>query len=76
MGHLHGFDVGLDRRTAQLAQVRESVVVDLSAALAQEQPEQREEALAAADTEQLQDIPRVEAVDPFAEEFGHLAFRQ
>ena len=68
--------MGLDRRKAQLAQTRQPAVVELPAAPAEQQPEQRQKAGAVADVEQFQNVPRVETVDPLTERPRLLAFGQ
>ena len=68
-----GLHVRHDGRPAHLAQRRQPSVVELPAALAQQHAEQREESAPVADAEQLQDVARVEAVHPLAEERRLLA---
>ena len=62
-----------DGWTAHLAQRRQTAIVELTAALAQQHAEQGEKPAPVADTEQFQDVARVKAVHPFAEERGGLA---
>ena len=67
---LERFEIRPDGQTAQLGLPGHAADVELSAARAQEEPEQRQESLAVPDIEQLQDVPGVEAVDPLAEGRG------
>ena len=74
---LKGFQVGLHRWPAQFGEAGETGVVDLAATPPQQQPKQRQEPLAVTDGEQLEDVTRVEAVDPFGEEaFGLFLVQQ
>jgi len=73
MGGRQRLHVRHDGGTAYLAQHRQAAVVELADALSQQHAEQGEEPAPVADTEQLQDVARIEAVHPFAEERRLLA---
>ena len=67
---LERVEIRPDGHAAQLRLPGQAADVELSAAPAQEEPEQRQESLAVPDVEKLQDVPGVEAVDPLAEGRG------
>ena len=67
MGRLQRFEIRLDRRLAQFGLAGEPAPIELPSTPAEQEPEQRQEALAVPDPEQLQNVPRVKAVHPFTE---------
>ena len=67
VGNFQRVEVGLDRGAARLRQAGQATVAELAAAATQKQSKEGEEALPVADGEELQDVARVEAVDPLAE---------
>ena len=76
MGRAHGFDVYLHRGPAKFREGGKLAEIELAAAAPQQQPEKREKTQSVADAKQLEDVPSIEAVDPFAEKSRVFAHRQ